>query len=130
MSFFIGAFTPFLGSGQYYAGSYGSAVVTSLIGAASYGCFLAGVIPEDKASESRIKEKKNLYIAGVVIFGVTWLFDWIYAPIATMKYNENLKKKYMSSTVIIKPILSYAPRVINNTGHIDHIVTVGLVRQF
>jgi tetratricopeptide (TPR) repeat protein len=130
MSFFIGLFTPFLGSGQYYAGSYGSAVPTSLIGLGSYVCVLVGAIPEDKASENRIKEKKNLVIAGTVIFGAAWFFDWIYAPIATKKYNENLKKKYMSSDVLIRPILSYAPQVINNTGHIDHVVTIGLAGQF
>ena len=130
MSFFIGAFTPFLGSGQYYAGSYATAVPTTLIGLASSVCLIVGVIPDENASESKKKEKKNLIIAGAVIFGAAWLFDWIYAPIATNKYNENLKKKYMSSDVLIRPIFSYAPQVVYNTGKINHVVTVGLVGQF
>jgi tetratricopeptide (TPR) repeat protein len=130
MSFFIGAFTPFLGSGQYYAGSYATAAITTIVGFASSGCLIAGVIPDDKASESKKKEKKNLIIAGAVIFGAAWFFDWIYAPIATMKYNDNLKKKYSSSDVLIKPILSYAPYVINHSDQIDHVVTVGVIHQF
>lgn len=130
MSFFIGAFTPFLGSGQYYAGSYGSAVVTSLIGFASYGCILAGVIPEPNASSSKVKQKNQLIIAGAVIFSVTWLFDWIYAPVAAMNYNDDLKKKYMSSSEMIVPIISYTPHVANNIGHIDHAVMIGLSQHF
>ena len=130
MSFFIGGFTPFLGSGQYYAGSYGSAVVTSIIGVVSYGCFMSGVLPEKNPSEGRIKEKKKLQIAGAVIFSVTWLFDWIYAPVATIKYNEKMKKKYMSSAVSIKPLLSYASYVDNKSANTDHIIRMGLSMRF
>ena len=130
MSFFIGLFTPFLGSGQYYAQSYGSAVFTTIVGFVSYGIFLGGVIPEDNISQSKMKSKRNMVIAGGTIFTATWIFDWIYAPLATMKYNENIAKKYLSSNEQIVPVVAYIPRCTSSSGSIDHTFRLGLSMQW
>ena len=130
MSFFIGLVTPFLGSGQYYAESYGSAAFTTIAGAVSYGIFLYGVIPEKNLTKSKFDTKVNMEIAGSVIYTALWMFDWIYAPIATMKYNDTIAKKYLSSNVQIVPVVAYMPRCTSGSGSIDHTFRLGLSMQW
>ncbi|MBN2158936.1 MAG: hypothetical protein JW807_06035 [Spirochaetes bacterium] len=115
MSFFIGMFTPFLGSGQYYAQMYASAVPTMLVGFASFGCYMGGVFTNNM----------TLVIVGASIFGAAWIYDWIAAIVFTNKYNDRMREKFYSAGSIA-PCLSFAV----NPNANDNVIKAGLTYTF
>ncbi|TFH42185.1 MAG: hypothetical protein E4G96_03975 [Chrysiogenales bacterium] len=125
MSFFIGLAVPFLGSGQYYAHSIGTAIPTTILGAASYGCMIGVLMTKNPYANI-----KTLGIAALGVYGAAWLFDWIYAIVATNKYNERLREKYFPSAGTITPRFDYMARPSCVGGKTDHSLAVGLALLF
>jgi hypothetical protein len=119
LSFFIGLFTPFLGAGQYYAKSYATAVPTMLVGFGSWGCFIAGAVKKDK----------TLMWAGWGVFAGAWLFDWIYAIVATNKLNDKIRAKFKAGNepaFDVRPLVSYGYMPEGR----DHVFNLGLSMRF
>jgi len=115
LSFFIGLFTPFLGAGQYFTKSYATAVPTMMIGFASTGCAIVGLVKKDM----------KLVWIGEGVFAAAWLFDWIYAIVATKKLNERIRREFESgeqSSLEIRPLVSYG----YNSEKRDHVLNLGL----
>ena len=115
MSFFIGIAVPVLGIGQYYAQSYGTAIPTTI-----FGCVAAGV-----AVSGAMNKNNSVMWAGVASYFALWLFDWIYAIIATNNFNN----QQMESAIRTAPVLPYVSiNTFQDTDRvvIDNVFNVGL----
>ena len=104
-----------MGIGQYYAGSWQTAIPVTVLEVASLGMFAGGAV----------KGLRPLVYASAAIFGAAWLFDWIYAIFATLRHNETIKEQIKLSRSI-RPCFSFAVMKESNDSIIGLGITIRL----
>lgn len=100
-----------LGIGQYYAGSWQTAIPVTALELASLGMFAGGAVTGIRP----------LVYASAAIFGAAWLFDWIYAIFATLRHNKDIIE-HIKLSRSIRPSFSFAVMKENN----DSIMGLGI----
>ena len=117
LSFFIPLFIPILGTGQYYADSFASGITTTVLGLASFGTAIYGLITQH-----------NIGLAAIAVYIMTWIFDWNYAIISANRYNDRLLES-MESKITVRPHIAFGTDAVNKTI-VNRLISVGLSCHF